>query len=31
MARNFGWTEPALGYQQLYARAIEGFPQRRVA
>jgi starch synthase len=31
MARNFGWVEPALDYQQLYARTIEGFPQRRVA
>jgi starch synthase len=31
MARNFGWTKPALRYQQLYARAIESFPQQRVA
>ena len=31
MARNFGWAKPALSYQQLYARAIESFPQQRVA
>ena len=31
MARNFGWAKPALGYQQIYARAIESFPQQRVA
>lgn len=31
MARNFGWTKPALSYQRLYGRAIEGFPRRRVA
>jgi len=31
MARNFGWAKPALRYQQLYARAIESFPQQRVA
>jgi starch synthase len=31
MARNFGWAKPALSYQQLYGRAIEGFPWQRVA
>jgi starch synthase len=31
MARNFGWAKPALRYQQLYTRAIESFPQQRVA
>ena len=31
MARNFGWAKPALRYQELYARAIESFPQQRVA
>jgi starch synthase len=31
MARNFGWAKPALSYQQLYRRTIEGFPQQRVA
>jgi starch synthase len=31
MTRNFGWTKPALSYQQLYGRAIDGFPRQRVA
>jgi starch synthase len=31
MARNFSWTKPALSYQQLYGRAIDGFPRQRVA
>ena len=31
MARNFGWAKPALCYQQLYGRAIDGFPHQRVA
>jgi starch synthase len=31
MARNFSWAKPALSYQQLYGRAIDGFPRQRVA
>jgi starch synthase len=31
MARNFGWAKPALSYQQLYGRVIDGFPRQRVA
>ncbi|HKP27045.1 MAG TPA: glycogen synthase GlgA [Dongiaceae bacterium] len=31
MARNFGWTKPALSYQQVYGRAIASFPHQRVA
>jgi starch synthase len=31
MARNFGWAKPALSYQQLYGRVVDGFPRRRVA
>ncbi|HJR23723.1 MAG TPA: glycogen synthase GlgA [Dongiaceae bacterium] len=31
MARNFSWARPALSYQQLYGRAIDGFPRQRVA
>jgi starch synthase len=31
MARNFSWTRPAASYQDIYARAIEGFQARRVA
>jgi starch synthase len=31
MARNFGWAKPALSYQQLYGRAIDGFPWQRAA
>ena len=31
MARNFGWAKPALCYQQLYGRAIDGFTRQRVA
>jgi glycogen synthase len=31
MARNFDWAQSALSYQQVYGRAIEAYPQRRVA